>query len=108
MLDDVKGAKIVITNYHAFKRRERVELSKGGRALLQGRVGDEPDTLETEGQMLPRVMPEVMAVNNVLAPNDEAHPCYREKPRADGEDDEALEGDEREEAERNNEAARLW
>ena len=37
MLDDVFLAKIVITNFHAFKRRERIELSKGGRALLQGR-----------------------------------------------------------------------
>ena len=37
MLDDVNRAKIVITNYHAFKLRERIELSKGGRALLQGR-----------------------------------------------------------------------
>ena len=48
------AAKIVITNYHAFKRRERMELSKGGRALLQGR-GAPLDTLETEGQMLQRV-----------------------------------------------------
>jgi type III restriction enzyme len=36
MLPDIKKAKIVITNYHAFKLRERIELSKGGRALLQG------------------------------------------------------------------------
>ena len=36
--DDVNRAKIVITNYHAFKLRERMELSKGGRALLQGRA----------------------------------------------------------------------
>ena len=36
MLDDVNRAKIVITNYHAFKLRERIELSKGGRSLLQG------------------------------------------------------------------------
>src|SRR5690606_1049385 len=55
MLDDIRRAKIVITNYHAFKRRERIELSKGGRALLRGR-GEELDTLETEGQMLQRVM----------------------------------------------------
>ena len=38
MLDDVNRAKIVITNYHAFKLRERIELSKGGRQLLQGRT----------------------------------------------------------------------
>jgi type III restriction enzyme len=37
MLGDLKCAKLVITNYHAFRRRERLELSKGGRALLQGR-----------------------------------------------------------------------
>src|SRR3989442_383541 len=49
MLDDVNRAKIVITNYHALKRRERLELSKGGRALLQGRVGEQLDTLESEG-----------------------------------------------------------
>ena len=84
-----------------------MELSKGGRALLQGRVGGELDTLETEGQMLQRVMPELMGLKNILALNDEAHHCYREKPSdEDGDDD--LKGDERKEAERNNEAARLW
>ncbi|MFO1434696.1 MAG: DEAD/DEAH box helicase family protein [Candidatus Competibacteraceae bacterium] len=106
LLDEVKRAKIVITNYHAFKRRERLELSKGGRQLLQGRTGEEPRTLETEGQMLQRVMPDLMGLKNILAINDEAHHCYREKPRdADAED---LKGDDKKEAERNNEAARLW
>src|SRR3954447_812337 len=56
--------------------------------------------------MLQRVMPELMGMKHVLALNDEAHHCYREKP-ADP-DDEALKGDERKEAEKNNEAARLW
>src|SRR5256886_3028018 len=58
MLDHVNRAKIVITNYHAFKLRERIELSAGGRALLQGRGGEELKTLETEGQMIQRVMPD--------------------------------------------------
>jgi type III restriction enzyme len=49
MLEDLKRAKIVITNYHAFKRRERIELSRGGRLLLQGRSGEALDTLESEG-----------------------------------------------------------
>jgi type III restriction enzyme len=105
MLEDVKRAKIVITNYHAFKLRERMELSKGGRSLLQGR-GKALDTLETEGQMLQRVMPDLMGIKNILALNDEAHHCYREKPKQNGEDD--LTGDEKKEAEKNNEAARLW
>jgi type III restriction enzyme len=106
MLDDMGKAKIVITNYHAFKMRERIELSKGGRQLLQGRTGDAPLTLETEGQMIQRVMPDLMGLKNIMVINDEAHHCYREKPTPD--DDEDLKGDEKKEAEKNNEAARLW
>ncbi|MCC7416638.1 MAG: DEAD/DEAH box helicase family protein [Acidobacteria bacterium] len=106
LLEDMKKARIVITNYHAFKRRDRMELSAGGRALLQGATGPELQTLETEGQMLQRVMPELMGMKQILAINDEAHHCYREKPPDP--DDEALKGDERKEAEKNNEAARLW
>jgi type III restriction enzyme len=106
LLEDMKKARIVITNYHAFKRRERLELSAGSRALLEGRTGPALQTLETEGQMLQRVMPELMGMKQILALNDEAHHCYREKPAAP--DDEALKGDERKEAEKNNEAARLW
>jgi type III restriction enzyme len=106
MLDEVNRAKIVVTNYHAFKLRERIELSKGGRQLLQGRTGEQLDTRETEGQMLQRVMPELMGMKSILVINDEAHHCYREKPK--DVDDEQLKGDERKEAEKNNEAARLW
>jgi len=105
MLPDLERAKIVITNYHGFKLRERVELSKGGRSLLQGR-GEELNTLETEGQMLQRVMPELMNMKNIMVLNDEAHHCYREKPGGTVEGD--LKGDDRKEAEKNNEAARLW
>jgi len=105
MLDDLTKARIVITNYHSFRLRERVELSKGTRSLLQGR-GEALVTVETEGQMLQRVMPELMGMKSIMVINDEAHHCYREKPRA--EDEEALKGDDRQEAEKNNEAARLW
>ena len=106
MLEDVNRARIVITNFHAFKLRETLELSKGGRALLEGRTGRALHTLETDGQMLQRVMPELMGIKNILVLNDEAHHCYREKPVDD--DGEKLKGDERKEAEQNNEAARLW
>ncbi|RJX19455.1 MAG: restriction endonuclease [Desulforudis sp.] len=105
LLGELERAKIVITNYHAFKRRERIELSKGGRSLLQGR-GKELNTLETEGQMLQRVMPGLMGLKNIMVLNDEAHHCYREKPGQD--DAKELKGEDRKEAEKNNEAARLW
>lgn len=104
MLTDLSKAKIVITNYHAFKLRERLDLSKGGRSLLQGR-GPELATLETEGQMIQRVMPDLMGLKNIIVINDEAHHCYREKP---GAPEESLDADDKQEAEQNKEAARLW
>ena len=106
MLPDLEKAKIVIVNYHAFKLRERLDVSKGGRSLLQGARGEPLATLETPGQMLRRVCPELMGVKNVMALNDEAHHCYREKPGETEED--ALRGDDRKEAQKNKEAARLW
>src|SRR5271166_6449872 len=105
MLGDIERAKIVITNYHAFRRRERMEVSKTGRALLQGR-GPELNTLETEGQMLQRACGDLMGLKNIVVLSDEAHHCYREKPQA--EDGEKLKGEDKEEAKKNNEAARLW
>ena len=107
MLADLDRAKIVITNFHAFKLRETLELSAGGRALLQGN-GPELTTLETDGQMLQRVMPSLMGMKGIMVLNDEAHHCYREKPATEEEADEDLKGEEREEAEKNSKAARLW
>ena len=105
MLPDIDKAKIVITNYHAFKPRETMEVSKVGRALLQGR-GEPVETIETEGQMLQRACAELLALKNVVVINDEAHHCYREKPEADEEAE--LKGEDKDEAKKNNEAARLW
>ena len=103
MVLDLQKANVVITNYHAFKLRERVQVAAGTRKMLQGR-GPELQTLETEGQMIQRVMGSLG--KNVLVINDEAHHCYREKP---GEEDEPdLKGDDKEEAKKNAEAARLW
>ncbi len=106
MVADVDRAKIVITNFHAFQRRERMSMSKGARSLLRGRGGEDPETLETEGQMLQRVLPGLMGMKNIVVFNDEAHHCYREKP---GDPDEVKpKGDDLGEAKANREAARVW
>jgi type III restriction enzyme len=103
MLPDIDRAKIVITNYHAFKPRETLEISKTGRSLLQGRDAA-PDTIENDGQMLHRVANDLLGFKGVVVLNDEAHHCYREKPDSE----EELAADEREDAKKNSEAARLW
>ncbi|MCC6266784.1 MAG: DEAD/DEAH box helicase family protein [Dehalococcoidia bacterium] len=110
VLPELLRAEIVITNYHAFKLRETVDISRGGRALLEGRTGDPISTLETEGQMLQRVMPALMGMKSIMVLNDEAHHCYRQKPKSSPEetDEGDLKGDDLREARENNEAARLW
>jgi type III restriction enzyme len=105
LLPDLGRAKIVITNFHAFKLRERMQLAAGNRRLLQGH-GPELNTLETEGQMLQRVMPDLMGMKNILVLNDEAHHCYRERP--DNQDLDDLDREEKEAVQKENEAARLW
>ena len=86
-------------------RRERMQLSRGTRRLLQGH-GEPLSTTETDGQMLQRVCPELMGMKNVLVFNDEGHHCYATKP-AESEEG-TFKGDERKEAEKNQEAARVW
>ncbi len=105
MLGDLDRAKIVITNYHAFQRRERDESSRVNRLLRQGH-GPPVDTRETEGEMLRRAVGDLMGLKHIVVLNDEAHHCYREKPRAESAED--LTGEDKEEAKKNNEAARLW
>src|SRR6202161_959663 len=51
-------------------------------------------------------MPDLIGLKSILVLNDEAHHCYREKPK--DADEEELKGDDKKEAEKNNEAARLW
>ncbi|WP_425044647.1 BPTD_3080 family restriction endonuclease [Primorskyibacter sp. S87] len=104
LMQDMQKAKIVLTNYHAFKLRETLQLAKGTRSALQGH-GSQLKTLESEGQMIKRVMPELMGLGKINVINDEAHHCYRERANTETE---RLKGDERKEAEENAEAARLW
>ena len=111
LLPELNHAKIVITNYHAFKRRERMELAKGNRLLLQGRGGAAIDTLETEGQMLQRAMPELISLKRIMVLNDEAHHCYQQKPATDeqaAKEAAALKGEDKKAFEDDVEAARLW
>src|SRR6266536_1678124 len=56
--------------------------------------------------MIQRVMPDLMGMRNILVINDEAHHCYRERP--DPTDEGPLTGEDRQEAQKNNEAARVW
>lgn len=102
MLPDLGKAKIVITNYHAFKKKDEVPLNKVQQAAL--RTTPRP---ESDGVMIRRVAGDLMGLGNIVVLNDEAHHCYRERPLT-AEEQKALKGDELAEAKEANEAARLW
>jgi type III restriction enzyme len=96
-------SKIVIVNFHQFKLRERIEAGKLTKSILgQDETGA---FTETPDQMVRRVCRELGNKKNIVVIDDEAHHCYRHKP--DGEEV-TLKGDERKEAERREEEARVW
>lgn len=74
--DALGQAKIVITNYHAFQRRTKEELSRVGRQVLG--AGAE-NFRETPEEMVTRVCRGLGRKKNIIVLNDEAHHCYRPK-----------------------------
>ena len=101
--DQIGQAKIIITNYHAFQLREKIAVGKITKSILAD--GKHNAFTETPDQMVRRVCREVSTKKNIVVLNDEAHHCYRRKPDAE---DEALTGDERVEAKKRDEEARVW
>lgn len=107
LLDGVRKARIVVTNYHAFMLREKEQVSKLNRQILGGRDGAKSFT-ETEGEMVARVGgTALLGRKNIIVLNDEAHHCYRHKVGGEA-DETALSTEEKEEAKRNEDAARVW
>lgn len=96
-------AKIVITNFHAFKCREKGNAGQLNKRVLEakrtGAFTEKPD------EMVARVCRELGQKKQIIAINDEAHHCYRSKP---SENKEKLTAEESKEAKARDEEARLW
>jgi type III restriction enzyme len=102
-LQRLSRAKILITNFHAFLPRERDEAAKLTKTILS-RGNGSPFT-ETPDQVVRRVCRDLGTRQQIVVINDEAHHCYRRKP---GGETERLSGDERTEARRRDDEARVW
>ena len=105
LMPELGKAKIVITNFHAFLMREHTSAGKLTKSLLQDKGGAPSPFTETPDQMVRRVCRELGTKKNILVINDEAHHCYR---RRVGGEEIKLVGDERKEAEKREEEARIW
>ncbi len=96
--------RVVITNYHAFQLREKLEAPKLTKDLLRKAGAPSPFT-EAPAEMVRRVCAGLDPRDSIVVMNDEAHHCYRSKPT---EEKENVAGDERKEIEAREEEARIW
>lgn len=102
-MPELSKAKIIITNFHAFKSRELVKAGKLTKNILAH--GETNSLAETPDQMVRRVCRELGNKRNIVIINDESHHCYR---RRVGGEEIKLVGDERKEAGKREEEARVW
>ncbi len=104
LMEELTKVKVVITNFHAFKLRDKFDAGKLAKVILKN---DKSGALtETPDQMVRRVCRELGNKKNLVVINDEAHHCYRRK-----EEDEIVEvykGEVRKEIEKREEEARIW
>ena len=105
-MDQLGRARITITNFHTFLRREKVKAGKLTKGILdQGRNAGASAFTESEGEMVRRVCRGLGTGKQLIVINDEAHHCYRRRIDAPAE---KLTGDDRKEAEARDRKARVW
>lgn len=99
LLEHLGQARIVITNFHAFRRREKISRPLTKTVLANGAFTEAP------GEMVRRVCRALGKKRNIIVINDEAHHCYRRRPDSERE---RLSRDDRREADKRAEEARIW
>jgi type III restriction enzyme len=104
-LQRLQQAKVLITNYHAFIRRDRFEAASLTKKVLAGPDGNTDMFKETPDEMVRRVCRSLGTKRNIVVINDEAHHCYQSAPEAEAE---KLTAEERSEVKKAEEAARVW
>lgn len=101
------AATVVITNYHAFNKRDKISASATTKKMLAGPEGDLDQFRETDAEMVRRVLRSIGNKTNIVVLNDEAHHCYQAAD-ANAPDAPKLTGEEKREAEEANKAAHVW
>jgi len=100
--DLLQQATVFITNFHQLELRQNPRFQVGAVMKAAGILKNEA-VKETPNAMINRAFKSILNKPRVVVINDEAHHCYREKPTQ-----ERLSGEDRQEADENNKAARVW
>lgn len=98
----LQQATVFITNFQQLELRQNPRFQVGAVMKTAGILKEEA-MKETPSTMVKRAFKSILAKPRILVINDEAHHCYRERP-----DQVKVIGEDREEAEENNKAARVW
>ena len=109
LLPQLGQARIIVTNFHAFLLREKINAGRLTRQILS--QNGESAFTETPEQMVRRVCRELGGKHSIVVLNDEAHHCYRhkvEETENGAESQPHLSGEERSEVEKREKAARVW
>jgi type III restriction enzyme len=101
-------AKVVITNFHAFKLREKISAPATTKKVLLPNGDVAGIFQETPDQMVRRVCRAFGNKKNIVVLNDEAHHCYRRRPGQPEDVIEKLKGEEKKDAKARDEEAHLW
>ncbi len=103
----LQATTIEITNYHAFIRRDKIEATSLTKKILSRGDADNERFKETPGEMVRRVCKAFGTARDIVVLNDEAHHCCTPAP-AEAAEEGSLDADERTEARRNADEARVW
>jgi type III restriction enzyme len=106
-LDRLQAATILVTNFHAFLRRDKIQAASLTKKILSAGDTDDERFRETPAEMVRRVCRVFGNAKNIVIFNDEAHHCYAPAPREEAEEG-ALDVDERTQAKKDLEEARVW
>lgn len=101
--NELQKVKIIITNFHALKLKEKNSVGRLAKSILT--KGVESPFTETPDQMVRRVCRELGNKKNIIVINDEAHHCYRRRVE---EEKIKLSRDEKKEVKKREEEARIW
>lgn len=105
-MDLLQQANVFITNFHQIEQRQNPRFQVGAVMKAAGLLKEEA-IKETPSAMVNRAFKSILNRNRVLVINDEAHHCYEEKPLPE-ENKEKITGEDKQEADENNKAARVW
>jgi type III restriction enzyme len=106
-LDRLQAATILVTNFHGFMRRDKIQAASLTKRILSQGDADDERFRETPAEVVRRVCRAFGTSKNIVVLNDEAHHCYAPAPKEEAEEA-ALDVDERTLAKKDLEEARVW